>query len=321
MSKKILVSLPIKIEQRHRDFLESQAKGFDVEFNYIDSDNLTIDDVKDVNCIIGSIRRKFIKSAENLEWLQIIYAGADLYTIPGLLKSQTILTNAAGAYNVEVSEHMLAMTFALVRRFGQYIKNQCHHTWKKMGNIKSVNHSTVLVLGLGRIGSDYAQKVKALGAHVIGVKRTLTNKPNFIDELYTIDKLDEIIGRADIIAMVLPGGDATKHIINAERLEKCKRGVYLINVGRGNAIDPSALKSALKNDLIGGAALDVTEPEPLPVDDELWNFDNVIITPHIAGQLYLDESLDFVIKIAGENIGHFLKGEPLINVVNRERGY
>ncbi len=321
MSKKILVSFPLEIEQHHRDFLESQTKGYDVEFSYIDSDKLTIDDVKNVNCIIGSIRRKLIKAAENLEWLQIIYAGADLYTVPGLLKPETILTNAAGAYNVEVSEHMLAMTFALIRRFNQYMKNQINHTWQKMGSVKSVKNSTVLVLGLGRIGSDYAQKIKALGAYVIGMKRTLIDKPDYIDELYTIDELDNVIGRADIVAMVLPSGTSTNRIINAERLKKFKRGAYLINVGRGNAIDSEALKFALKNGLIGGAALDVTDPEPLPADDELWNFDNVIITPHIAGQLYLAESLDFIIKIAGENIKHFLKNEPLINVVSKELGY
>ena len=201
--KKILVVLPI--EQNHREYLEKQTEGHDVAFKFVDYDNVTLDDVKDVNCIIGSIKRKWIKAAENLEWLQISYSGAELFTMPGLLKSETILTNAAGAYNTAVSEHMLAMTFVLIRRFNQYMLNQFNHTWQKMGKIISVKDSTILVLGLGRIGSDYASKVKSLGAHVIGVKRTIIDKPEFVDELYTMDELDDIIERADIIAMVLPG--------------------------------------------------------------------------------------------------------------------
>ena len=121
--------------------------------------------------------------------------------------------------------------------------------------------------------------------------------------------------------MVLPGNDSTRHIINAARLNKMKRGAYLINVGRGNAIELEALKAALKNGQLGGAALDVTEPEPLPVDDELWDLENVIITPHIAGHMFLEESCEIIIEIAGDNLRRWLNNEPLTNVVNRDLGY
>ena len=319
MAKKILVALPLN--DKHCDYFKSQVEGHNVEFNYVDPEKITLDDVKDVNAIIGSIKRKWIKAAEKLEWLQIIYAGADLFTVPGLLKPETILTNASGAYNTEVAEHMLALTFSLVRHFDKYMRNQVNHIWKQLSSVSSIKGSTILVLGLGRIGSDYAQKVKALGAHVIGVKRTLKDKPDYVDELYTIDELDNVIQRADIVAMVLPGNDSTRHIINAARLNNMKRGAYLINVGRGNAIEPEALKAALKNGQLGGAALDVTEPEPLPVDDEIWDLENVIITPHIAGHLFLEESREIIVEIAGENLRRWLNNEPLTNVVNRDLGY
>ena len=317
--KKILIAMPL--EQRHRDYLQKQVEGHEVEIKFADADTLTFDDVKDVKCIIGSIKRKFVKAAENLEWLQIIYAGADLYTVPGLLKPETILTNAAGAYNTEVAEHMLAMTFSLVRHFSQYMRNQVKHVWKQLGSVTSVKGSTVLILGLGRIGNSYAQKVKSLGAHVIGVKRTIGNKPDYVDELYTIEELDSVIGRADIVAMVLPGVKGTENIMNAERFDKMKHGAYLINVGRSNAIDQDALKAALKSGQLAGAALDVTEPEPLPADDELWNFENVIITPHIAGHLFLEEARECIVEIVGNNLQNWLNGKPLNNVVNRELGY
>ena len=317
--KKVLVALPL--EQRHRDYLERQAEGHKVVFRYIDAEDITFDDVKDVNCIIGSIKRKWIKAADKLEWLQIIYAGADLFTVPGLLKPETILTNASGAYNTEVAEHMLAMTFSLVRHFGQYMRQQVNHKWQQLGSVTSVKGAKILILGLGRIGSEYAQKVKALGAHVTGVKRTFADKPDYIDELHTIDKLDNLLPYADIVAMVLPGGDNTKHIINADRLSRFKRGAYLINVGRGNAVDSEALKKALKTGQLAGVALDVTDPEPLPVDDELWDFDNVIITPHIAGHLFLEEARECIVEIAGTNLYNWLNDKPFINVVNRHLGY
>ena len=317
--KKILVAM--SLNQNHREQLEKQTEGHEVSFKFVDSDNITLEDVKDVDCIIGSIKRKWIKAADKLEWLQIIYVGADLFTVPGLLRPETILTNAAGAYNTEVAEHMLAMTFSLVRHFGYYMRNQVKHVWKQLDSVKSVKGAKILVLGLGRIGGDYASKVKALGAYVIGVKRTVRDKPDYVDEIYTIDELDDVIGRADIVAMVLPGVKDTEHIMNSERLNKMKRGAYLINVGRGNAIDLEALKAALKSGQIGGAGLDVTEPEPLPADDELWDFNNVIITPHIAGHLFLDESRDSIVEIVGKNLNNWLNGKPLINVVDRQLGY
>ena len=317
--KKILVAMPLN--QSQREYLEKQTEGHEVSFEFVDNENITLDDVKDVNCIIGSIKRKWIKAAEKLEWLQIIYAGADLFTVPGLLKPETILTNAAGAYNTEVAEHMLAMTFSLVRHFNYYMRNQVNHVWKQLDSVKSVKGSKILILGLGQIGGDYASKVKALGAYVIGVKRTVQSKPDYVDEIYTIDELDDVIGSADIVAMVLPGVKSTENIMNNDRINKMKRGAYLINVGRGNAIDHVALKAALKSGKIAGAGLDVTDPEPLPADDELWNLDNVIITPHIAGHLFLDESRDSIVEIVGKNLNNWLNGKPLINVVDRQLGY
>ena len=130
-----------------------------------------------------------------------------------------------------------------------------------------------------------------------------------------------MIGKADIVAMVLPGVKDTENIMNSERLNKMKRGAFLINVGRGNAVDHEALKVALKNGQIAGAGLDVTEPEPLPADDELWNLNNVIITPHIAGHLFLDEARDCIVEIIGKNLNNWLNDKPLINVVNRQLGY
>ncbi len=186
---------------------------------------------------------------------------------------------------------MLGLTFDLIRRLNQYHANQAEHVWKAMGNIISVEGSTILVLGLGDIGGDYARKVHALGAHVIGVRRTNRNKPDYLDEQHTMDDLDTLLGRADIVAMVLPGGSATNHIMDERRLRLMKKGAYLINVGRGNAIDPDGLYKVLKDGHLGGCGLDVTEPEPLPADSPLWELENLVITPHVAGNFFLRRHL------------------------------
>ncbi len=128
-------------------------------------------------------------------------------------------------------------------------------------------------------------------------------------------------GRGQYVAMILPGGSQTNHFMDADRLAKLKRGAYLINVGRGNAIDLDALKATLRSGQLGGVALDVTEPEPLPPEDELWDFDNVIITPHCAGGLYLKQTRDAIVEICAENLFGKLRGLPLKNLVNRTAGY
>ena len=136
-----------------------------------------------------------------------------------------------------------------------------------------------------------------------------------------MDDLDMLLGRADIVAMVLPGGSATNHIMDERRLRLMKKGAYLINVGRGNAIDPAALKVVLKDGHLGGCGLDVTEPEPLPPEDELWAMDNVVITPHVAGNFFLAETFERIVRIAGENLKAWASGEELKNVVDFSTGY
>jgi len=160
-----------------------------------------------------------------------------------------------------------------------------------------------------------------LGAHVIGVRRTNRNKPDYLDEQHTMDDLDMLLGRADIVAMVLPGGSATNHIMDERRLRLMKKGAYLINVGRGNAIDPDGLYKALKDGHLGGCGLDVTEPEPLPADSPLWDLENLVITPHVAGNFFLPETFERIVRIAGENLAAWANGTPYRNVVDFTTGY
>jgi len=313
--KKILVLLPVT--EAHKAVLAESLRGAENDYTLVYTEGAapTPDDLRDANIILGGFDADLAKYAENTEWFQLSFAGADAFAAPGVIPKEAVLTSAVGAYGLTVSEHMLAQTFAMIRRFGQYGRNQVDHVWKHMGRITSVEGSTIAVLGLGDIGGSYARKVKALGAYVIGLRKRACEKPDYVDEQYTIDALDDVLPRADIVAMVLPGGPATHHIMDDARLRRMKPGAYILNVGRGNAIDPAALKAALDEGRLAGAALDVTEPEPLPADDPLWDYDNVILTPHAAGHLFLPETLNRIVRICAENLRRWVSGEPLRNVV------
>ncbi len=313
--KKILVVLPVN--EMHKAVLSDSLRGSEdsYELVYTEGGDPSAGDLKDASIIIGTFDKEMLCHAENAEWYQLSWSGSDAFLAPGILRSDLVLTSAVGAYGLAVSEHMLAQTFALIRRFGQYGRNQARHEWKPMGPVISVESAVIAVLGLGDIGGDYARKVKALGAYVIGMRKSVREKPSYLDEQYPIAELDSVLPRADIVALALPGSPETNHILDEERLREMKPGAFLLNSGRGTAIDLAALKTMLREGKLGGAALDVTEPEPLPADDELWDLDNVIITPHVAGQLLLPETLNRIVRIAAENLRRWIRGEPLRNVV------
>ena len=315
--KKILVLLPVTEEDK--EYFVSRASGTAqlgrIVFRKLDE--ATDEEIASSQIIIGRFPAGKVKTATSLEWLQLPMAGTDAYVVPGVVPDNVILTNSAGAYGLAVSEYMLAASLSLVRRFPEYARRQAESNWKPMGNITSIEGSTVIVLGLGDIGGRYAKKMKALGAYVIGFRKTNKEKPEYVDEQYTLDKLPEMIGRADIVSMILPATEETKNLMDVRLLRRMKKGSYLINAGRGNAVDLKALREALDEGRIAGAALDVTSPEPLPADDPLWKYENVLITPHVAGNLWLRQTVQNVIRIAGNNLNRYLNGEPLDHVVKR----
>ena len=319
--KNILVTL--EMDEAHRRFLEEQAEGCRESYSivYKALDDVTPEDVAAADAILGNCHRKALKGAQKLEWMQLPSAGANLYVGPGILPEETVLTNSSGAYGLTVSEHMVALTFAVMRRLGEYARKQQAHVWEAKGEVFPIEGSTALILGVGDIGGRYARKMQALGAYTIGIRRTEKEKPDWLDEQYTFDKLDEVLPRADIVAMVLPGSPETEHIMDERRLRLMKKNAVIVNDGRGSAIDPVALKKVLKEGHLFGAGLDVTEPEPLPADDEFWDMPNVIVTPHSGGQFLMQETYEKVVRIFGVNLHRYLNGEELKHIVDKKAGY
>ena len=318
--KKILAVMPFTEEDRA--YLSSLAP--DCSFVYKKIPEVTEEDVQDVDIILGNVDTKLVAKAPKLRWLQTNSAGANQYCPEGILSKEAVLTNAKGAYDTSVSEWVVAAAFMLARKTDLYMRNQVEHHWHDEGDVCSIEDSTTLVLGLGSIGADVARKMKALGSHVIGVaKHARTETPECVDEFYTIDQLDSLLPRADYVAMILPGTDENKNLIDARRLKLMKPTAFLINAGRGNSVNSLDLNEALHAGTILGAALDVTEPEPLPADHPLWDAPRCIICPHIAGKFHLPKTFRTIVKITGENLQKFLAGDiaSMKNQVNRNLGY
>jgi phosphoglycerate dehydrogenase-like enzyme len=310
--KTILVLLPIKEEQKH--LLEQEALA--AHYVYTTIDALDVETLQIADIIIGNPPPEMLRDAPKLKWIQLNSAGSDAYMKKGVLKDDVLLTNATGAYGLAISEHMIGMLLQLLKKLHIYRNNQKSHLWHDEGEVKSIYHSKVLIIGLGNIGGEFAKRLKAFGAYTIGVKRTLTAKPDFIDELYIQDKIDELLPLADIVAITIPSTKETYKMFSLERLNRMKKGAVLLNVGRGNVVDTEALCDVVESGYLAGAGLDVTDPEPLPANHRLWDIENIILTPHISGGYHIPETLEAIVHISAGNLKRFMIGEKLINLVN-----
>jgi phosphoglycerate dehydrogenase-like enzyme len=314
---KILITVPFTQKQKER--LQAQMPGAD--YTYTTRIKATDDKIREADIILGNLPVGRLSQAAHLKWLQLNSSGADAYAADGVLAPETALTNATGAYGLAISEHLLATTFFLKKKLGKYYRNQKEREWKDEGQVTAIAGSRTLVLGLGSIGGDYARKMALLGSRVIGIRRTKAACPDYLEEIGTFEDIDRFLPEADIVAMALPNTPQTYHIMNEERLSGMKRGSILLNVGRGTAIDQEALVKALKNGPLAGASIDVTDPEPLPADHPLWRCENLLLTPHIAGDYHLQETLDQIVELFIDNLGRYARGKELRNPVDKKTGY
>jgi phosphoglycerate dehydrogenase-like enzyme len=314
---KVLVLLPVTEE--HKRLLKKEAPS--AEFIFISRSYVKKEMISNTDVIIGNPPIGLIKEAKGLKWIQLSSAGADGYVNEGVLPAGTILSNSSGAYGLAIAEYMLAVLLELFQNLHLYRDNQKHNLWKDEGSVRSIHGCVVLVVGLGDIGGEFAKRIKALGGYTIGVRRTKCSKPDYVDELYLTDQLDTILPRADVVALTLPGTRETYRLFSTERLMKMKPGAVIINTGRGTTIDTDALCDSLDSGHLAGAALDVTDPEPLPAGHRLWKIKNVIITPHISGGYHLPETFERIIRISVENLRRYAMDEDLLNIVNPAIGY
>lgn len=311
MSEYIVNLLPVHEEEKR----EFEAIAPDAVHIYAGRSTVTDRQLARATVILGWPRPRDLQKAVRLKWLQTMWAGTDEYEAPGVLPEGVILTSSSGSNRISVAEHMLACLMALCRRLPTYRDSQRLHRWTDEGVMKTVHGGTVLVLGAGNIGSTFAGMCQSLGARTIGLKRTVKGPVPGFDEIDTMDRLDALLPLADVVALSLPHSPATAGLMNEERLRRMKDDAILINAGRGSAVDQEALGRVMGEGKLWGAALDVTEPEPLPGDSPLWDIPNLLITPHVAGGMRLEITRGTCVRMAQDNLRRYLAGEPLKNRV------
>lgn len=305
-----------------KERLKKTADEIGCQIVFLGDEEPDVKDIEDCDILFGKFKASMLKNVKNLKWYQLPSAGVDGFTDDSIYPNpDVVLTNGNGAYGVTIAEHQILNLLMLMRKAPQYIEGQKNKAWKNLGDVRSIFGSTIAVVGTGNLGSEFAKRVQAMGAKVIGVRRTGNALENGFDEMYNVAEIDEVLPKADVIALNLPGTAETKNILTRERIASLKSNAIVMNVGRGSAIDQEALNEALREGKIAGAALDVTSPEPLPEDHPLWTAPNTIITPHVSGNYSLEYTCQVLIDIFEGNLIKFAKGEKLDNIVDRKAGY
>lgn len=273
-----------------------------------------------VEIVLGRLPSSCLHDAPALRWIQATGAGVDwLVREPDIARSDLVVTNASGVHAVPISEHILALMLAFVRDLAPCIRAQLEHRWERNHHVTELEGTVMGLIGVGAIGERTAQKAKALGLHVLGVRRHPDRPSPWVDEMHGMDQLLTVLPRCDWVVITAPLTQETRGLIGERELRAMKRTAYLINIGRGAIIQEDALIQALREGWIAGAGLDVFSEEPLPPDSPLWDMPQVIITPHYAGATpRYDERL---IEIFEENLRRYRRGEPMINVVDKRLGY
>jgi phosphoglycerate dehydrogenase-like enzyme len=283
----------------------------------------TADDVSDADAIVGwELPSHLLQAAHRLRWMHAAGAGVERYDLPQIATRGVMLTNSSGVSAPNMAEHVLGMMIALTRRFPRLLRAQIQREWRDEATHREVGElqgQTVLIVGIGEVGCAVAQRAAAFGMRVNGLRRRSVAPPAGFDQIFAIGDLQAALADADHVVITLPNTPRSRGLFDAAAFAAMKPGAAIYNVGRGPVIDTAALIAALASGHLGGAGLDVTDPEPLPADSPLWDMENVLITAHTSGATphYWERQADLI----AENIRRIQRGDPPRNLVDLEAGY
>ena len=274
--------------------------------------------------VIGFCSEALLEAGTDLRWIQLPYAGAErCVSLPAVRERDILVTNAQRIYGPEIAEHVMAMLLMFSRGLYVYLPEQQAGRWTRDAvpeeRLWELTGKTMLVVGLGGIGTETARRAHALGMDVIATRGSRREGPDFVSYVGLADELPELVGRADVVVNATPLTAATRSLFDAEMFGRMKPTAYFINVGRGGSVVTDDLVAALQDGIIAGAGLDVTDPEPLTEGHPLWSMPNVIITPHVAAGS--DVRVRRLWVVMRENLRRYVAGEPMLSVVSVERGY
>jgi phosphoglycerate dehydrogenase-like enzyme len=301
---------------------ELQAAAPGVDLVQCSSEDDAVERVVEADACYGFLSPRLIRAGKSLKWVQQPSAGVEhLVEIPELVEGATILTNMQRIYGPEIADQAIGYLLAFTRDLGHFIRAQSSHrrTSARQGFVfDELLGKTLLVIGLGGIGTEIARRAQAFGMRVLSTDPKVMERPLFVEELHRPDAFHSLLPRADVVASAVPLTKVSRKMIGAREFAMMKPGTILINVSRGGVVDTDALVAALDSKRIAAAGLDVTDPEPLPDGHRLWS-QNVIITPHSAGQSPGGDRRRH--EMFRENLRRFAAGEMLLNVVDKKAGY
>ena len=318
---KILV-INNQLEEKHLAYIKTTADSLGATVHFYTSDADIPQSDYDADIIYG-FAPSIVKTSKTLKWLCVPWAGVDSLMVPDYFANEEcLLTNSAGAYGVSIAEHMIATSLVMMRRLNEFMEETRNGQWLKPRAQKSLKDCRITVLGTGDIGTTFAKRAAAFEpALIVGVCRSGKSSEAVYNKVLPVSELDSILPQTDLLAMSLPSTPETKGILSRERMSLLPEGAYIVNVGRGSAIDEDALADNLESGHIAGAALDVFQTEPLPSSSRLWKTKNLLITPHVAGNMTLAHTRNKNVQMFIEDLHNFAEGKPLHYLVDRKLGY
>lgn len=280
-------------------------------------------EIVDADVVYGWPTLAQFQAAERLKWIQVPSAGVEmLCSIPEIVDSDVIITNSRGAHARVIAEHTFAMLLAFTRGLHRFEQDKAARRWSRDAAIPDVLEIagwTIGIVGYGQIGQQVARR--AIGFEMNVLAADIEPKPDAPHgvEVWSLDRLPELFEQSDAVVIAAPFTPETRHMINADLLNRMKPTAYLLVESRGGILDEPALVDVLRKGKIAGAGLDVYEQEPLGADSLFWDIPNLIMTPHLAGaSLQKDRRC---VEILRENLGRFQRGETLMNLVDKRKGY
>ena len=321
---KIVVLLPdsrIPSRTDYKNWLQTAAG--EAKLVYIETPDELDLEKEDTDVYLGFCHH-VTSDMDRLTWVQNYYVGVDRCTNnEKLLKDNVLLTNTSAIPGPGMAEHTMAMMLMLTKKMYVFQQQQQNAVWKRLPNpakqVMEVNGKTMLVVGLGGIGRQIAKRAHGLGMRVTATRNSSREGPDYVDYVGLSDELLHLTKEADVVVNITPLTKATTGLFNQEFFKAMKPSAYFINMGRGKSVVTNDLIDALNHQEIAGAGVDVTDPEPLPPDHPLWKTPNVIITPHNSAPS--DQMLERFWILVRENIRRYVAGEPMLNVVDLNRGY
>jgi phosphoglycerate dehydrogenase-like enzyme len=303
-----------------------------VELVFVENAAAVVEHLNGADAVLGALDASIVNSGQSLRWVQLSSAGVERFlAIPGLRESDITITNAQRIFATGGAEHVIGMMFMLSRRLHTALQLQKAHEWNITpltgpnpysgagSELMEMRGRTMLVVGLGGIGTEVARIAHGIGMRVTATRNSSREGPDYVDYVGLSSELHELATEADVIVNSVPLTPATEGMFDRAFFAKTKPTAFFINIGRGKTVDQEAMIEALKSGRLAGAGLDVTEPEPLPAGHELWDLPNVIITPHIGGDS--EQHMNRMFLVFRENLRRFVAGEKLLSVVDISRGY